>query len=372
MNSPTSVASSYSYDSHGNISGISAHYTYLSPSSPLSKHVKFAQSGPRRRYTKDTSGYACDVAGCRSNSARYDTLSALKHHQRCHRPEEERRHECPYCKKRFEFPKDKKRHMKIHTGEKVECSICGHKSTRPDQLRVHQRRCHGTASSWGGSETGSSSAMTRGSAPSSFSYVTSDTSIESLLPDHTRNEGELVAFTSHCDDDDYAQLEHINGADSGDSRKQLALEAESCSCPPEQCHASACPLGVPLPPETVARLVAQFKALWRSAAKDAGSSGSSEPYPQAHADTPSQQRTSWGHRASLKRRRSTAGDGNGEEDGEERHPRRSGDEPSQESSFEEPKFACPIAIIFRSRFSNCNARGQCCWINGHTRFCDVT
>ncbi|KAL3266203.1 hypothetical protein HHI36_010386 [Cryptolaemus montrouzieri] len=54
-----------------------------------------------------------------------------------------RKYQCKYCKKRFGWSTDLKRHILIHTGERpFSCNICMSTFTRNFQLQKHISKCH--------------------------------------------------------------------------------------------------------------------------------------------------------------------------------------------------------------------------------------
>lgn len=51
--------------------------------------------------------------------------------------------ECFFCGKRFMYPKDVKRHVRIHTGEKpYACSICPYKAAQKGNVKLHMISIH--------------------------------------------------------------------------------------------------------------------------------------------------------------------------------------------------------------------------------------
>ncbi|XP_042224573.1 longitudinals lacking protein, isoforms H/M/V-like isoform X16 [Homarus americanus] len=56
-----------------------------------------------------------------------------------------KRHLCPYCGKGFQSPKDLRRHVLTHTGEKpFLCPYCGHRANQKSNLKSHMLCVHNT------------------------------------------------------------------------------------------------------------------------------------------------------------------------------------------------------------------------------------
>ena len=87
----------------------------------------------------------CNHGGCRASFA---TSAALRHHQRSHTPMQDRRHSCPHCPKRFNYPRELVRHLSRHgpqySTERFYCSDpdCPYSTrgfSRRDNLYRHRR-----------------------------------------------------------------------------------------------------------------------------------------------------------------------------------------------------------------------------------------
>lgn len=71
---------------------------------------KSGQTRPRHR--SKANGYPCTFQGCQKV---YSRACDLSHHERSHRAKEEQPCECTQCGKRFPYPKDLRRHSKVHS-----------------------------------------------------------------------------------------------------------------------------------------------------------------------------------------------------------------------------------------------------------------
>ena len=88
------------------------HAGYASASSMSSASMVSTDSRAKKgRLPRDEDAYTCDFPGC---DKIYDRQCDLRQHKRCHRPEDDLPYECDVCGKRCPFPKDLRRHMKIH------------------------------------------------------------------------------------------------------------------------------------------------------------------------------------------------------------------------------------------------------------------
>lgn len=102
---------------------------------------------PATSRSRTSAGYggflSCDHDDCIESELTFDTPSDLTHHQRIHIPEEERPYPCSQCAKRFNFPKEQRRHELLHGTKVFVCPVCSAKTyTRPDNRNRHVVRKH--------------------------------------------------------------------------------------------------------------------------------------------------------------------------------------------------------------------------------------
>lgn len=115
--------------------------------------------------TSSTRPYPCPHRDC---GTWWATRDALRYHQRCHRPIEQRPHACPYCDARFLYPREVERHLPSHGREygqrwycpDLECAYATEGFGRKDHLTRHLRSSQHSAGSTQLSSYGSSSSNT--------------------------------------------------------------------------------------------------------------------------------------------------------------------------------------------------------------------
>ena len=86
-----------------------------SHASGLSSYSRASSRSKKRRLAKEARAFACQADGCLEV---FDRQCDLAHHERIHCTYEERPHACNMCDSRFLFPKDLRRHEKIHQKRK--------------------------------------------------------------------------------------------------------------------------------------------------------------------------------------------------------------------------------------------------------------
>ena len=89
--------------------------------------------------------FGCDV--CNKSFSRKASLNA--HQKKIHKdlaasgvsPATDRT--CPHCGEFFAYPSDMKRHMTVHTGERLlGCDVCNKSFSRKASLNAHQKKIH--------------------------------------------------------------------------------------------------------------------------------------------------------------------------------------------------------------------------------------
>ena len=111
---------------------------------PMVQWPGYAFSAPMTSTTPSlkSDGYRCNYEGCDEVDKVWDTRSDLNHHQRKHLSKDQRPHACVVCKKPFHFPKDVRRHMRVHDGTRTSCPLCHKPISRQDNLSRHMASQH--------------------------------------------------------------------------------------------------------------------------------------------------------------------------------------------------------------------------------------